>query len=206
MPDTNIHIKYQTSIQEPRPGFYGTLTRTIARHPLLSGAAAGLLVVAYAAIRSSKGVLNEPGFAAILGLIVITVWTVLFFVMRAFFERQSFQTTDLTREIIFTDELFTWKESGQIIQTIHQPTLKILSEPVPPALLTNRMGRDTPTPVWLVIHGTDGEFVLKTRITAQEANQYPTIENALAPTATEELAVNFASPLLMIVREQNSPQ
>ncbi len=203
MPNNDIHIKYQTVIQEPRTGFYGSLTRTIAKHPLLSGAAAGLLVVAYAAIRSTKGVLNEPTIAAILGLIVIAVWTTLFFVMRSFFERQSFQTTDLDREIILTDTEFIWKQSGQTLQIIHQPTIKILADTVPPALLTDRMGRDTPTPVWLIIHGDDGEFVLKTRITAQEASRYPTVADALTLTVAEELSVNFASPLLMIVREQN---
>ncbi len=211
MPD--IHIKYTTSIEEPRPGIYGTITRFMGKHPLLSGFVAGLAVVLYAALSSAKGVLNEPEIATILGLIVIFVWTTLFFVMRAFFKRQSFQTTPLNREIILTDTEFTWKESGQILKTIHKPTLSILAEPVPPALLTTRTGRDTPTLVWLFIHDptqpetdTNTQFTLQTRITAQEAATYPTTEGAITRPNDEELPINFASPLLMIIRQENQPQ
>ncbi len=208
MPETqtpDIHITYPATIQQPHAGLYGKLLQNIAAHPILAGALAGLLVVAFAALRSSQGVLNEPAIAATLGTLVIVVWTVLFFLMRPFFQRQSFKTVEVTREIILTDDLFTRKESNHTLQTIPQPTLQLFTQPVPPTQLADRMGRDTPTPVWIVIQGPNDheKFVLKTRITASEASQYPTADTALTQTKPhEELPINFASPLLMVIRKR----
>ncbi|MBA2661646.1 MAG: hypothetical protein H0U74_05085 [Bradymonadaceae bacterium] len=198
---SDVHISYRTIVQKPRTGPAGALLRQLSEHPLRMGLAGGAAVVAFAALRAHQGVVNEPVMALVFSLIVITTWTVLFYFMRPFFKLQTHYRQEVVREIVLSDDEFLWREDGQVVRALSKPRVSIFANSVPAEILSTGSKKDTPWPVWLVIAGEEGNFVVQTKVTAREASGFEPVEPALVAVTDEELPVNVASPLLMIARE-----
>jgi hypothetical protein len=158
---------------------------------------AGLGVVAIATVRVPGVLASSPVNALVLSAMVVGVWTVLFFFMRSFFERQGYVDRETTRRLIWKEVLFRWEEGESVLAEVRGPEVCLKR----PAGSGEReiVSEEEPHPVWIVIDGeqTAGEVEvplrLETKVTAGEAVQY---EIDGGGEADDELSVGEVHTLL----------
>ncbi|QDG52620.1 hypothetical protein FIV42_18315 [Persicimonas caeni] len=192
---TEVRIAYTTVLEEPRTGWLGEALRWMGKHPILAGLVGGLAAVLFAVARAFEGVRSAPFDALIISAIVVIVWMVLFYFLRGFFTRQALRTVEVRRDIEVTDEGFRWLQDDEELVKIEEPRFELFSTPVPDEKLDERK-RDQPWPVWLVVSGRDGRFVLESKITAGEASEYPKVDDEVLEATDEALPTGLASSLL----------
>ncbi len=201
-----IDIAYRTSVEKPRPGALGSSLRWIADHPLAAGALCGLAVVLIAAAMRPAGVAAEPLIAAALSAMVILVWTVLFFLMRSFFDAQSRIAHPVQRRILIDDDhRASWLEDDEPRRRFDDATISLLTNPVPDAMGKSegpRRKKATAWPVWIVIHPQDQppedkpHLVFETRDSATRARAYGAVPSPVIEATDERLPRAIAAPLL----------
>ena len=149
----------------------------------------------------SPGVVDSaPAEAALLAAMVVVAWTVIFGWMRKFFEGLSMVDVEVIRQIDLEQDIFDW-DNGDSQLTIQHPTFQLLSRPVPANLLTDERAAGQPWDVWVVVRADDQVgFVLKSKLAAQEAAEYPTITPEIENATHEYLPPHIASPLLVLAR------
>ncbi len=205
-PDAPIDIAYRTAVDHPRPGPLGSLLRWIADHPIAAGALSGLGVVIIASVMRPAGVAAEPLIAAALSAMVIIVWTVLFFLMRSFFDAQSRIQQPVKRHIqIDADRRATWLQDDEPLKTFDDATVSLLTNPVPDAI-GQRDGprrRDaTAWPIWIVIHpkgqdpSDEPHLVFETRDSAARSRDYDPVTSSIIDATDERLPRAIAAPLI----------
>lgn len=204
--DPPINISYRTSVEVPRPGRIGALLRWLGDHPAHGGFVCGLAVVLIAAVYSFDGVAAQPEIAAILSLIVVFAWTVLFWLMRGFFEAQSFVRQAVLRRILVDDEQAVWYENDEPQRQFDNPRLQVLTNPVPEALDDGDTSGGDPTawPVWIVIDTEDTDdapLVFETRDAAARARDYGEVPDTIIENTDERLPRAIASPMLQRAAE-----
>jgi hypothetical protein len=171
MPD--IQLAYKTIIEKPRTGPVARFLGLIGAHPALSGFIGGVCVVLIAMASAFGGVKNAPVAAMIISAIVVLVWTILVWLMGGFFARQAVAQIPVRRDIEAGDDEFRWLQDGEELARIAEPVYEIFSKPAPAEIADDQ--RDQPRPVWLVVSGEGGSFVLETKLTAAEALEYDEI-------------------------------
>lgn len=206
--DPPLEIAYQTSVELKREGPVGRLLGWLSRHPLLGGLFCGLAAVAFAAFRATEGVMTEPLAATMISLVVIAAWMVLFFIMRRFFEDQSYFTQPVLRRLQIGLDEAVWLQNGSPRKKISSPRVRLLSTEVPESALKSSIPRkETPWPVWLVIDSplsspdeegkTESELLIfETRDSARKAAGYEKISPELIDAADERLPRAVLTPLL----------
>ncbi|MFU8805128.1 MAG: hypothetical protein ACNA8W_15040 [Bradymonadaceae bacterium] len=197
----DVHIKYRTVTRKDRTGPVGRLLSMVAEHPIRTGIIGGLVVVLIAGVRAQEGVLNAPILAIALSVIVIFTWTILFYFMRTFFRQQTYFDVEVVREILIQGENFLWQEHGRVLRALSEPRVDLFTNPVPEEMIAGKKKKDLPWPVWLVISGKEGRFIVETKVTAKEAAEYGQVDADVTAEVDEKLPVQVASPLLMLVRE-----
>lgn len=200
--DSPITIAYETSIKVRRTGPVGRLLGWIGTHPVVAGLICGVLVVATAAGQALEGVQTEPTVAAILALLVIGTWMVLFFVMRGFFLDQSYAHQPVLRELTITDDKATWLENKALHLEIVNPVLRVLSTDVPDEARVE--GSSVPWPIWVVIEDpeSDRSLVLETRDSALKAAQMERATPEEINAAVERLPRALLLPILTALDKQ----
>jgi hypothetical protein len=196
----DITIIYRTISRKTRTGPVGRLLALISERPIVTGLVCGVAVVIIAALRAREGVRGEPLMAVMLSVIVIFTWTLLFYFMRSFFRQQTYFDVEVIREIQLKDDAFVWLEHDRVQRAFSNPKVEIFTNPVPEEMIEGKK-KDLPWPVWLVISGDEGRFVVETKVTAKEAAGYEAAPAAVMDGVDERLPVQVASPLLMLVRE-----
>lgn len=196
-----VKITYRTISRKTRTGPVGRLLALISERPIVTGLVCGLSVVIIAALRAYEGVLGEPLMALVLSVIVIFTWTLLFYFMRPFFKQQTYFDVEVIREIQLKEDAFVWLEHDRVQRAFSNPKVEIFTNPVPEEMIEGKKKKDLPWPVWLVISGEDGRFIVETKVTAKEAAEYAAAPAEITDGVDERLPVQVASPLLMVVRE-----
>ncbi len=200
MPDSAIEISYRTTIDVRREGFVGNLLRWLADHPIWGGLICGVAVVGIAAARQPGGVAAEPVTAGVISLAVIIVWMVLFFLMRGFFEAQSFAARKVLRQIKIDDDEAVWVQDDKPTRRVDTPRLRILTNPVPETIRDQEDTTKTAWPVWIVIDNPDDtdsdRLVFETREPAKRARSYTTVSSDVIENTDERLPRAIASPIL----------
>lgn len=160
-----------------------------------AGLAGGLGAVIVAMARAFEGVRKAPVDALTISAIVVIVWMVLFYFLRGFFQRQALRSVELRRDIEVSDAMFRWLQEGDELMSLEEPSFALYSTPVPDEMQSERK-RDQPWPVWLVVSGIGGRFVLESKITAGEASAYPKVDEEVIEATDEALPTGLASSLL----------
>ncbi len=194
-----IDIIYRTLTTRERLGPYGWFARQVAAHPIRTGFLGGLTAIAIALIRGWEGARTMPEAAFILCLLVLVVWTVLFFFMRSFFESQTQERLEVVRRIqLDPDNGFVWSQGSTILCEESKPLWRLCRAPEEQNTPDND---EKPWLVWLVMTSEDDPaarldkkviFTLETKLMWKEARGYP-IEHH---TSDEKLPTHVASPLL----------
>jgi hypothetical protein len=192
---SDVQISYKTVVKKPRTGWAGNMLRWIGDHPLLAGLIGGLAAVGIAMARSFEGVRTAPVDAAIISTIVVVVWVVLFYFLRSFFARQAIAQVEVRRDLEASSEQFCWRQDDEVLAEIASPIFALFSTSVPEHMLEER-NVDQPWPVWLVVSGEGGRFVLETKITAGEASEYAEVADEEVAATDEVLPTGLASTLL----------
>lgn len=189
-------FSYNRSRQVDREDRYGRVMRWVGTRPLSAGLAGGLAVVLVASLAAPSGIAAAPVQAGILSLMVVTIWAVLFYFMRDFFLRQSRREIEETYEFAAEPDSFRFSKEGEPEIALEAPKyeLRVPPDGNPPA----EQRPDAPARIWLVVTSRDGEgrFVLETKITAEEASNYPVAEDG--GEADERLPIHLASGLLQL--------
>lgn len=196
MSDAPLEITYSTTTSVKRTGPVGRLLGWLGAHPLWGGLLCGLLVVLIAALRSPGGVRSEPLTAALLSAFVILAWSILFFVMRGFFEDQSYRHYGVIRRIVLGDGEALWEQDGEILRRIREPQIRLLASPMPEEV---RAGSGSQAwPVWILIEGVEEErpLVIETRDSAERAREYEELTQEIAENTDELLPRALIVPLL----------
>lgn len=199
MSDEPIEIAYRTTIDEPRTGRIGSGLRWLGRHPLLGGLICGLAVVAIAVAVQPGGFATAPTIAAAISATVVLVWMVLFFLMRSFFEAQSYARFSVVRRLNIDDDRAVWTQQNEPLRSLENPRIQLYATAVPEGIGDDAKGRSGPTawPVWIVIDGDgDDPIVFETRDPASRARNYTEISDDLIEATDERLPRAIAAPLL----------
>lgn len=205
--DPPIEFAYRTTVEERRTGRVGRFLAWLGEHPILGGLGCGLIVVAIAGLRAPQGVAAEPMTAAIISILVIGTWTVLFYLMRRFFDDQSYTQRSVLRQLIVTDEVAQWLQDKKPLVEIPNPRRRILTNPVPEGMgLEEEDSKKDPTawPVWIVLESRDkdggesGEerLVFETRDSARRARDYDAVTPEIMDATNERLPRALTAPLL----------
>lgn len=198
--DEPVEIKYRTTVDERRTGPVGSVLCWLADHPIWGGLICGAGVVAVAGLRRPAGVRAEPVVAGLISLAVVIVWMILFFLMRNFFDAQSYRTRDVVRQLVVDNHQARWLEDDEPLRQLQDPTLRLAANPVPDGIVDESRGtRDaTAWPIWIVIEGDDDRLVFETRDAAVRAADYDEITDELIEETDERLPRAIASPLLQV--------
>jgi hypothetical protein len=167
----------------------------MGNHPVLAGLFGGASAVGIAMAWAFEGVRAAPIDAAIISAIVVVVWMVLFYFLRSFFARQAIRQIEVRRDLEASTQEFCWRQDGDVLEKVESPAFTLYSTPVPEHMLDER-NIDQPWPVWLVVSGEGGRFVLETKITAGEASAYEAVDDAVVAATDEVLPTGLASTLL----------
>ncbi len=198
---SDAHISYTTVIEQPRTGAFGALMRWMSAHPLLAGLIGGILAVLLAMSQAFEGVQTAPTDALIISAIVVVVWVVLFFFLRGFFASQAVSRLEVRRDIDADEASFSWLENGQALVDVDQPSYELFSIALPEDLQGEHHA-DKAWPVWLVVTGEGGQFVMETKVTVGEARNYEAITDELLESTDETLPTGLASSLLNLAERQ----
>ena len=183
-----FHIKYRTQAIRPREGALGALARGLADHPVRAGLIGGVVAVTIAFFWSFKGATTDLALTAILGAVVVAVWTLLFWLMRGFFAQQTTLRVDVIRTLSLEGGVLTWTEQGQHVRTVEVERLSLWRKP------TDSQAGVTHA-LW-VASGSDNQFVLETRLSKQEGEQLPVAQGDLLEHIDEQLPTHVVSALL----------
>lgn len=195
MSDAAVEISYSTTASVKRTGVVGRILGWLGAHPIWGGFLCGLLVVVIAGLRSPGGVISEPATAALLSAVVIGAWMGLFFMMRSFFEDQSYQHHQVLRRIVMDDEEARWEQDGAILRRVVRPQIKLFARPVP-----DDAGQDGDLqawPVWIVVTGEEQErLIIETRDSAERARRYEAVSEKIVDESDEQLPRALVVPLM----------
>lgn len=194
-----VLISYRTQKIIPRPGILGDLLRAIARRPMLAGFFMGLIGNAIALLRSPGVLQSAPVEAAVLGLAVLLMTTILVSRMGNFFLSLSNLELGVVRAITYDGSLVQWIEGEQVLKAMQDPTLELLARSVPEDVANDPRALAQPWDVWLRFRHDDTGFVIATRLLASEALDLPHTD---IETADETLPPHVLAPLLLIARHQ----
>lgn len=186
---SEVDFAYRKSRRVEREDWIGRAARWVGAHPILGGLIGGLCVVAFAAVSVPEGIASAPREAAILSLLVVGVWVVLFFFMRNFFRRQGEREMSESYRFVVDDKSLRWERDGEQLRVVENPKFDLRQ---PPGADAGEKGRAAV--VWLVVRGEGGPFVLETKVTSEEASQYEEAEGV--GEVDEELPIHLASALL----------
>ena len=121
-----IDLLYRTIMTRERSGPYGWLMRHIAAHPVRAGFVGGVLAVVIALVRGWKGAQTMPEAAALLCVLVILVWCVLFFFMRRFFSQQVNEQVEVVRRLqLDATHGFVWAQGNTILCEEPSPSWRL---------------------------------------------------------------------------------
>ncbi len=192
---SDVQVSYKTVVEKPRTGWLGKSLRWMGNHPILAGFVGGTGAVLVAMARAFEGVRAAPMDALIISAIVVIVWIVLFYFLRGFFSRQAIRIAEVRRDIEVSPEQFRWLQDDEELQRIGAPSFSLKTTALPEEMRSERKA-DQPWPVWLIVQGEGGRFVLESKITAKEASAYEEIDEATIEATDEALPTGLASPLL----------
>lgn len=201
-----VAIPYRTEHLVPRTGIYGTVVRFAADRPYLAGFFGGVFANAIAFIKAPGVVDSAPFEAALLGLVVLASWVVLFGMMRPFFEARAWRTQYVSRLLVYDGERFQFIEEDVVQRSIAAPRFQLVTRPPPDEVVESEEASAQPWKVWLEISGEDEDaFVLATKVAAKEAADYPAAGDDIEERVDESLPTHVASPFLILGRHRNAP-
>jgi len=189
-----IEISYQKSRRVVREDWYGRVMRWIGEHAISTGMLGGLAVVGVAAASAPGGIAAAPLEAGLLSLMVVLAWTALFYLMRDFFARQSFQEVDDRYHLQADAERFELTKNDTTVVAFDAPSYEIY---LPPGVSPSDDRPQNATEVWLAVRGEENVYIIETKVTAEEAGQYPRPEG-LGEEANDELPIHLSSGLLQL--------
>ena len=173
-----------------REDWFGDLAAWIGAHPIWGGVIGGLCVVVIAVAVVPGAVASAPLEVAVLSAMVVAVWTVLFYLMRDFFGRMGEAEIEEAYRFQVDEEGFEWRRGDQVLVEMTEPSWELYAV----RAVDEEEKRDAAVSVYLVVRGDGEEFVLETKVTAEEASGYPVWEGEAEPDET--LPVHLASSLL----------
>lgn len=194
-----VLISYRTEKIIARPGILGDILRAMAHRPMLAGFFMGLLGNAIALLRSPGVLQSAPVEAAVLGLAVLLMTTILVSRMGNFFLNLSNIELGVVRAITYDGTLLQWIEGEHVLKAMQEPTLELVTREVPSEVANDPRALAQPWDVWLKFHHEDTRFVIATRLLASEALGLPT---ATLEDADETLPPHVLAPLLLIARHR----
>jgi hypothetical protein len=188
-------IEYIAVEEFPREGAFARAMRWMGEHPALAGTLFGVGAVLIAAANAYEGVMNAPGIALIISAIAVVTWIVFFYMASPLLVRFAVREEEFQRALVFSEDLFQWVERHEPEIDIDQPTYTLYGAEVT-ADEVNSSKRHRPVSAWLVVTGGDQRFVMRTMLTAEEANRYPTPSNDIVEHVDEVLPTGLVSEFL----------
>lgn len=200
--DPPVEMAYRTTVEVSRSGPVGKALGWLGKHPVAGGLICGVGAVVIAGLRVPEGVAAEPVTAGVISALVVGTWVILFFLMRGFFEAQSFAKVNVLRKVLVDDEKATWLQNDETLKEIAKPQLKILTTPVPKGIGNEKEGSKNATawPIWLVLESAeendDERIIFETRDPASRARDYEEVPKEIIDGTDERLPRAIALPLL----------
>ncbi|MGM0556927.1 MAG: hypothetical protein ACQEVA_11160 [Myxococcota bacterium] len=188
-------IEYIAVEEFPRDEPFASAMRWLGEHPALAGTLFGVGAVLIAAANAYEGVMNAPEIALIISAVAVVAWIAFFYMARPLLLRFAVREEDFQRAIVFSDAHFQWIERHEPEIDIDEPSYTLYGAEVT-AEEVNSSKRHRPVSAWLVVSGDDQRFVMRTMLTAEEANRYPTPSNDIVANVDEVLPTALVSDLL----------